>query len=83
MKRKWLSFLSHVAVNQANVSITVINIATIIEATNSIAMINNPTIIIETINATIALEVTTRTQKAPGPTTRMMMQIHLKYEFTQ
>jgi hypothetical protein len=47
--------------NQATVNITVINIATIIKATNATAMIYNPTIIIEMIGATIALDETTRT----------------------
>jgi hypothetical protein len=60
-------------VNQATVSIAVVTTATIIEATNAITTITNLTIIIETINATIALKVTTRTRKAPGPTTRRMI----------
>jgi hypothetical protein len=42
-KGKRLKFLSHVAVNQATVNITVIYIATTIEATNMTAMSNNPT----------------------------------------
>jgi hypothetical protein len=46
---------------------------TIIEATNAIAMITNLTSVIETTNATIALDVTTRTQKVPSPTTRRMI----------
>jgi hypothetical protein len=36
-------------------------------------MIDNPTIVIETIGITIALEVTRRTQKAPSPKTRRMI----------
>jgi hypothetical protein len=36
-------------------------IVTIIEATDATAMINDPTIVIETIGATIALNATTRT----------------------
>jgi hypothetical protein len=36
-------------------------------------MITNLTIIIETTNATIALNVMTRTQKAPSPMTRRMI----------
>ncbi len=40
---------------------------------NATVMIDNPTIVIKTIDTTIALEVTTRTQKAPGPTTRRMI----------
>ncbi len=47
--------------NQATGSIVATNIATIIGATNAIATIANPTIIIETIDTTIALDVTTRT----------------------
>jgi hypothetical protein len=47
--------------NQATVSIAVVNIATIIEATDATAMIDNPTIVIKTIGVTIALKVTTGT----------------------
>jgi hypothetical protein len=36
-------------------------------------MIANMTIIIETIDATIALNVTTRTQRAPSPMARRMV----------
>jgi hypothetical protein len=60
-------------VNQATVSIAVVNIATIIEATDATKKIDDPTIVIKTIDATIALKVTARTQKAPGPMTRLMM----------
>ncbi len=61
------------AVNQATVSIAVVTNATIIEATDAIATIINLTIVIKTINATIALDVMTRTQKASSPTTRRMI----------
>ncbi len=57
-------FLPCVAVNQATVSITVVNIATTIKATDTTATIANPTILIEMINATFALNGTTRTQRA-------------------
>jgi hypothetical protein len=46
---------------------------TTIEATNATATIANPTIVIKTIDATIALNATTRTQKAQSPTTRRMI----------
>jgi hypothetical protein len=49
-RRKWLNFLSHVAMNQATGSIIVINIATTIKVTNVTATITNPTVIIKTIN---------------------------------
>jgi hypothetical protein len=51
----------------------VITTATIIEATNAIAMIANLTIVIKRIGATIALNVRTRTRKVSGPTTRRMI----------
>jgi hypothetical protein len=72
-KGKRLSFLLHIAVNWATLNIAVINIATIIEATNVIAMIDNLTIIIETIGATNALNATTRTWGASSPMTRRMI----------
>jgi hypothetical protein len=59
--------------NQTTDSIAVVNIATTIEATKVIAMIANPTIIIKTIDTTIALDAMTRTQRAPSPTTRRMI----------
>jgi hypothetical protein len=59
-EKKQLNFLSHVAVNQATVNITV-NIATTIEAANATAMINDPTIVIKMIGATIAFNATTKT----------------------
>jgi hypothetical protein len=68
--KKWLIFLLRVAVNQATISIVVVNIATTIKATNATATIANPTIIIETINATIDLDAITRTLRAQSPTTR-------------
>jgi hypothetical protein len=71
-KRKRLIFLSRIAVNRATINIAVITTATIIKVTDAIAMIANLTIIIKRNDATIALDVTTRTQKAPGPTTRRM-----------
>jgi hypothetical protein len=43
-------------------------------------MITNLTIVIETIDATIALDVTTRTQKAPSPTARRMIEVQLLQE---
>jgi hypothetical protein len=60
-------------VNQATINIAVVTTAAIIKATDAIAMIANLTIVIKTINATIALDVRTRTQKTPGPTTRRMI----------
>jgi hypothetical protein len=59
--------------NQATGSIAVINIVTTIKATNTTAIITNPTIDIKTIDATIALDTTTRTQKAQSPMTRTMI----------
>jgi hypothetical protein len=73
-RRKWLNFLSRVAMNQATGSIKVVNIQTTIKATNAIATIANPTVVIETINTTIALVATTRrTQRATSPMTRRMI----------
>jgi hypothetical protein len=72
-KGKQLNFLSHIAVNQDTINIAVVNIATMIEATNATAMIDNLTILIETIDATIALNVTTKTQGATSPTARRMI----------
>ncbi len=60
-EKKWLTFLPRVAVNQATVSIVVVNIATTIKATDAIVTIANLTIVIETIDATIALDATTWT----------------------
>jgi hypothetical protein len=71
--KKRLVFLPHIAMNQATISIVVVTTVTIIEATNAIAMITDLTIVIKTINAMIALDVMTRTQKAPSPTTRRMI----------
>jgi hypothetical protein len=48
-------------VNLATVNTAVVNIATIIEATDATAMIDNLTIVIKTIGATIALNARTRT----------------------
>jgi hypothetical protein len=60
-------------VNQATVNIAVINIATIIEATNATAMIDDLTIIIKMIGAMIALDAATRTWGATSPMTRRMI----------
>ncbi len=43
--------------NQPTINIAVVNIATINKATNAIAMIKDPTIVIETIGTTIALNI--------------------------
>jgi hypothetical protein len=59
--------------NKYTGKIVVVHIAPAIKATNTIAMIADPTIIIKMINATIALDVATRTQRAPSPTTRRMI----------
>jgi hypothetical protein len=48
-------------VNQATVNIAVVTTTTIIKATDAIAMIADLTIVIKTIDATIDLNVTTRT----------------------
>ncbi len=72
-KGKWLSFLSHVAVNQATINIAVINIAIITKVTNATAMINNPTMVIKTIGVTIVLNAMTRTWGATSPMTRRMI----------
>jgi hypothetical protein len=60
-------------VNQDTVSIVVVNIATAIKAADATTMIANPTIVIKTIDTTITLYATTRTQRAPGATTRRMI----------
>ncbi len=59
-KGKWLNFLLHVAMNQTTISISVVNIATTNKAANVTAMIDDPTIVIKTIGAMIALDTTTR-----------------------
>jgi hypothetical protein len=59
--------------NQATINIAVVNIMTTIKATNATAMIDNPTIIIEMIDATIALNAMTRTYRATSPMTRRMI----------
>jgi hypothetical protein len=51
-------------VNQATISIAAVTTATIIEVTNTIAMITNLTIVIKMVDATIALNVTTRIKKS-------------------
>jgi hypothetical protein len=72
-KRKRLIFLLHVAVNQATASITVATTTTIIEATNTTAMIADLIIVIQTIDAMIVVDVMTRTQGTASPTTRRMI----------
>jgi hypothetical protein len=72
-KRKRLIFPLHVAVNRATLIIAVVTTVTIIKATDVIATITNLTIVIKSTNATIALDVMTRTQKAPSPTTKRMI----------
>ncbi len=62
-----------VAVNQAIGSILVVNIATTIKVTNTIATVVDLTIVIKTINTTIALNAMTMTQRSPSPTTRRMI----------
>ncbi len=59
--------------NPATVSIAVVNIATTIRATNATRTIANPTILIKVIDAMIALNATTRTQRAPSPKTRRII----------
>jgi hypothetical protein len=64
----------HVAVNQATSTIIATSIASTIEATDVIATTGNPTIDIETIDATIVLHVvTTRTLRTASPTKRWMI----------
>jgi hypothetical protein len=72
-KRKWLIFLPRVAVNQATSSIDATNIAITIKATNAVATIANLTIVIKMIDAMIALDVMTRTGRAPSATKRRMI----------
>jgi hypothetical protein len=60
-------------VNQATVNIAVVNILTTIKATDATVMIDDLTIIITTISATIALNAMTRTCGATSPTTRRMI----------
>jgi hypothetical protein len=60
-------------VNQATSSIVTTNIATIIEATDTIAKTNEPTIIIETTNTTIVLVAMTRTPRTASPTRSRMI----------
>jgi hypothetical protein len=60
-------------VNQATVSITVVNIATTIKAADATAMIADPTIIIKMIYTTTTLNAMTRTQSVPSPTTRRII----------
>jgi hypothetical protein len=56
-------------VNEATSSIVTTSIATIIKATNTVAMTANPTIVIKTIDVTIILVATIRTLRgAASPT---------------
>jgi hypothetical protein len=75
-KRKPLIFLSRVAVNQATGSIIVLNIATTIKATDAIVTIANPTIVIETINATIALDMTISLKEHQAEIRKSWSQLH-------
>ncbi len=72
-KRKQLNFLSRAAMNQATGSILVVNIPPTIKAADATATIAGLTIVIEMIDATIVLDATTRTQRAPSPTIRRMI----------
>jgi hypothetical protein len=72
-KRKRLIIPPQVVVKQATSSIVATNIATIIKATNAIAMIANLTVVIETVNATIILVAKIRTLRAASPTKRRMI----------
>jgi hypothetical protein len=60
--------------NQATSSIIATNIAITIKATDTIVTITDLIIRIETIDATIALDATTRTQRAPNLMTRRISQ---------
>jgi hypothetical protein len=59
--------------NQATVRITVTNTTITIKVTDTIAMIADLTIVIETINIMIMVDAMTRTQRATSPTTRRMI----------
>ena len=61
-ERVRLMFLQHVAVSQATSSTVATNIATTIKATDVIETIADLIIIIETIDAMIMVNATTRTQ---------------------
>jgi hypothetical protein len=71
--RKQLNFLLRVVMNQATFNIAVVNIATTIKATDATMMIADLTIVIKTIDTTIALDAMTRTQRAPSPMTRRVI----------
>jgi hypothetical protein len=66
-------FLPHIAVNQATSRTVPTYIATTIKATNVIAMIADLTIINETIDTTIMVDVATRMQETTSLTTRRMI----------
>ncbi len=72
-RRNRLIFLPCIAVNQATGSIVVTNIMTTIKATDAIATIADPTIVLKKIDASIILNTTTRTQRAASPTKRRMI----------
>ncbi len=72
-EKKTLIFLSRVAMNQATSSIVATNIAITIKATYMIAMIADLIIVIKTIDATIVLNATTRTQRATCHMKRRMI----------
>jgi hypothetical protein len=59
--------------NQATINTAVVNITTITKATNATAMIDDSTIVIETISAMIVLDAMTRTWGATSPMTRRMI----------
>ncbi len=59
--------------NQATSSIVATSIATIIKATNAVAMTADLTIIIKTIDAMIDLVAMIRTRRAASPTKRRMI----------
>jgi hypothetical protein len=67
-QRKRLIFLPRIAVNQATSIIVTKIIATIIKASNTIAMIANLSIIIKTINAMIVLVAMIGNQRGGSPT---------------
>jgi hypothetical protein len=60
-------------VHQATIRVTVVTIWTIVKAASAIATITKLLFVIGTTNTMIALDMITRTQKAPGPTTRRMI----------
>ncbi len=59
--------------NRATINIAVTNTAITIEATDAIATIADPTIVIKTINAMIVVNTMPRMQRPTSPTTRRMI----------